>query len=454
MLCLSKIKRPFTKIAECRRRTGLRGLHVSNLINRSRSVLAALGLTAALVAGAAAAQSLDFTGSITSVTPQTAISGKLATHTEVIAERGEAAMLTEGSVSALEGAIAMYEEIVAGGGWPQVAGKKLSKGAKGANVVNLRQRLVTEGYLPFEALNVEAPEVFDQDMFEAVRAFQMNHGVAPTGTVGERTIAELNITAEARLFTLRENLPRVAAYAEGLGPRSILVNIPSAQLEAVEFGKVFSRHNVVAGKLERPTPALVSKVSDVVFNPYWNAPASIVERDIIPRFLEDPGYLDQMHIRVYDGVGGPEIDPFTVDWENTPPDRYVFRQDPGEHNALASVKINFPNKFMVYMHDTPHRELFERNARYESSGCIRVDQVRTLVEWVINGQGGFDETQYEMIHASEEPTTLTVSAGPDVRFMYLTAWATEDGRINFRPDIYSLDGTGFVLGQPEPAGGI
>jgi len=233
-----------------------------------------------------------------------------------------------------------------------------------------------------------------------------------------------------------------------------LVNIPSAQLETVEYGKVYSRHNVIVGKLERPSPALKSTVSDIIFNPYWNAPASIVEKDLVPKFLKDPTIFEQMNIRIFDGVGGPEIDPYTVDWVNTPPERYHFRQEPGEGNALATMKINFANKFMVYMHDTPHRELFGSNARYESSGCVRIDQVSTVVLWILGGQDGIDAGEIEMITASQEPYEVKVTDPPDVRFMYLTAWATEDGKVNFRPDIYGLDGTGFVLGQPGPSGGI
>ncbi len=408
------------------------------------------GLLLALGIPPALAQTLDYTGSIASVAPKTAISGKLATRTEVVADRGLAAMLTPGSEEALLGAIAMYEEIVAGGGWPQVTGKKLSKGASGPHVETLRQRLVAEGYLPFESLYAEPADVYDDEIVAAVKAFQTNHGVAPVGNVGERTLAELNISAEARLFTLRENWPRVSAYLEGLGPRSILANIPSAQLETVEGGKVFSRHNIVAGKLDRPSPTLVSKVSNITFNPYWKVPASIVERDIVPKYLADPTYLDQMHIRVFDGVGGPEIDPSLVDWLSTSPERYFFRQEPGEHNSLATVKINFPNTHMVYMHDTPHRELFDGNARYESSGCIRIDQVSTVVNWIIDNQDGFNDTRYEMLTASEQPHDMYVRNPPDIRIMYLTAWATEDGAVNFRPDIYGLDGTGFTLGQPEP----
>ena len=417
-----------------------------------RAILAAVVTAAA--ASVARAQSADFTGSITSVAPRMAMAGKLATRTEFLTDREESAMVTQGSIRALEGAILMYEEIVAGGGWPSLGKGKLEKGVKSDLVVVLRQRLVAEGYLSFDELSVEVPEDFDANIADALRAFQGTHGIAQSGKVDDRTRAELNITAKARLYTLRENYPRVGEYLTGLGTRNILVNIPSAQLETVEYGKVRSRHNVVVGKLGRPTPSLKSIVSDITFNPYWSAPASIVQKDLVPKFLKDPTIFEQMHIRVFDGVGGPEIDPYTVDWVNTAPDRFVLRQDPGEGNALATMKINFANKFMVYMHDTPHRELFGSNARYESSGCVRVEQVSTVVDWILGGQDGIDASEIEMITASQEPYDVTVANPPDVRFMYLTAWATEDGKVNFRPDIYRLDGTGFVLGQPGPTGGI
>ena len=166
--------------------------------------------------------------------------------------------------------------------------------------------------------------------------------------------------------------------------------------------------------------------------------------------LADPKYMAKLDIHVFDGQTGPEIDPTLVNWQVTAPDRYVFKQAPGELNALAQVKINFANKYMVYMHDTPHRELFTTNNRWESSGCVRVDQVKKLITWVVNGIGGYDEANFAPIIQSRQTQQLMIPHGPDVRFMYLTAWATEDGRVNFRPDIYKLDGKNFILGQPEP----
>jgi L,D-transpeptidase YcbB len=415
-----------------------------------RSVLKALiGLPVLWISPALAQDQLT-TQSITSIPAKLAVQGKLATQTEILSDRTEAPMISPGAAEALEGAIARYEEIVAGGGWPTVPNRKFDKKASGEHVITLRQRFVREGFLDLETLTGAAPEKMDAELLDAVKAFQRAHGIAPTGKVDERTLAEMNISAESRLATLRENLPRVIAYTKDLSSRAIIVNIPAAQLETIDGGVVYSRHNVVVGKLERPTPTLASKVTDVTFNPFWNAPASIVARDIIPKYLKDPNYLDQMNIRVFDGVGGPEIEPSSVDWENTPPERFHFQQQPGENNALATVKVNFKNEHMVYMHDTPHRELFQTNARFESSGCVRVDQVRSFISWILQGQEDFDEAQFEMITASEITHAMKVTNAPDVRFMYLTAWATEDGVVQFRPDIYQLDGRGFIYGQPDP----
>jgi murein L,D-transpeptidase YcbB/YkuD len=393
-----------------------------------------------------------FTSSLAGGTKTAApANSKLATQTEIVAGQDQAPMLGVNSAEALRGAIAMYEEFVAGGGWPQLEARTLKKGSRGEAVIALRQRLVAENYIPFDTLGSEQAPVYDEELEESVRAFQINHGVLPSGITGEKTLAQLNIPADTRLGALRENLARVEAYSQGLTDRSITVNIPGAQLETVEFGRVYSRHNIVVGKLERPSPTLASTVSDINFNPYWKIPASIVARDIVPKFFDDPGYLDANHIRVFDGVEGPEIDPLFIDWNVTDPERYFFRQEPGPHNSLGSVKINFKNDHMVYMHDTPHRELFGRNVRFESSGCVRIDQVETVIKWILDRSGSpLTAEDYELIVANVEQYDQKIENGPDVRWVYLTAWATEDGRVNFRPDVYGLDGTGFIYGQPQP----
>ena len=389
-------------------------------------------------------------GSVTSIAPRLEMQGKLATKTEILLGQNQAPILTQGSQRALSGAIAMYEEIAASGGWAQLPKVSFNKNSKPALIHQLRERLMREGYVQFDAMASPLASQWDGDLTNAIKSFQYNHGARVTGAIDERTRQELNIEAQWRLYSLRENLPRVAEYARDLGSRYITVNIPAAQLETVEDGQLYSRHNVVVGKLDRPTPALKSHVTDIAFNPTWNAPASIVAKDIIPKMLADPKYMQRLDIHVFDGQNGPEIDPTRVDWQATAPDRFVFKQAPGDQNALAQVKVNFANKFMVYMHDTPHRELFASNNRWESSGCVRVDQVKKLITWIVNGLDGYDETNFEPIIRSRETQQLKIPHGPEVRFMYLTAWASEDGRVNFRPDVYKLDGKNFILGQPEP----
>src|SRR5262245_54164692 len=294
------------------------------------------------------------------------------TRTEVVVGE-QSPMLSAQSQRFLEDAIKRYLKIVESGGWPEVPRTRtLMLWSTGKAVSALRRRLVVEGYLPEAA---GEGDTYDVAVEEAVRHFQLNHGLFANGRVEATTLEALNVPATARLATLKANLPRVTQYAKALGSRYVVVNIPAAQLESVEKGRVHSRHNVIAGKIDRPSPVVESKITEINFNPYWNAPASIVERDIIPQVQKNPKILSQLRIKIYDGLNGPEVDPKTIDWSKLQPDRYHFRQEPGQDNAMASVKISFPNPYAVYMHDTPTKQLFTQSARYFSSGCGRVDTV-------------------------------------------------------------------------------
>lgn len=370
------------------------------------------------------------------------------TTTEIVKDLRVRPMLDGESERLMLDAIARYEIIVARGGWPELPmpGKALKRGSADPLVPYLRIRLAAEGYLPFQP--VQNDDRYDQAVEQAVRNYQTHHGLFPHGKLDGETVRSLNVSAAARLETLRANLPRVQEYARDLGDRYIVVNIPAAQLESVEYGIVYSRHNIIAGMTDRPSPTVASRVTELNFNPYWNAPASIVEKDIIPLFLKDPNALDRLNIKVYDGLNGPEVDPRTIDWSVTPPDRYHFRQEPGEQNAMASVKINFPNPYSVFMHDTPTPEKFAETERYFSSGCVRVEKVHMLTDWILAGQDGWDLSRIQAVAKSGERLDVPVANPPQLRWVYLTAWVGGDGHVNFRPDIYNLDGTGFVTGQP------
>ncbi|MGI9373668.1 MAG: L,D-transpeptidase family protein [Hyphomicrobiales bacterium] len=371
------------------------------------------------------------------------------TKSEILINENVNPMLHHRSVDAMNNAIAFYDNIVRRGGWPEVSSKRiLTKGSKGNAVVALRQRLAAEGY----NVGNSSAKKFDAQLASAVREFQARHGLAVDGKVARNTMNALNVPAFNRLHTLRQNLPRVEKYAKDLDGRYVIVNIPAAQLEAVEFGRVYSRHNTVVGKKSRPSPILSSKISELNFNPYWHAPSSIVEKDILPEVRKNIGWLKKMNIRIFDGHGGPEVDPRTIDFETVDPKRYLFRQEPGGSNAMASVKINFPNKYAVYLHDTPTKQLFKLAGRYHSSGCVRVDKVHVLTEWLLRGQEDWNNQKIKQLAETEERLDVEIQNRPQLRMAYLTSWAQPDGAVHFRPDIYNLDGTGFVAGQPVPPG--
>lgn len=376
---------------------------------------------------------------------------KLTTKTEVFVNRRIAPMLTEDSAGQLEQLAERYRDIVRDGGWPQVSNASFKKGKKGKGVAALNLRLYTEGYLRPEATQGEFAEIFTTATEDAIIRFQRNHGIAITGKVDKSTLRELNVSAKARLGTIEANIERLRVYAENLGDRYLIVNVPSMQIEAVSNGFVFSRHNAIVGRADRPTPVVATALSDVVFNPYWNAPASIVERDIIPKLLNNSRVLEEMNIKVFQGYGGPEIDPREVDWETAVADQYHFRQEPGDANAMATAKINFPSPFGIYLHDTPEKYYFKTGQRLYSSGCVRVEKVDILLDWILNGQDGIGASQIAALAETQENTEVKLVEPPQLRVTYLTAYPVGN-TVAFHNDVYELDGSGFVVGQPLPVG--
>lgn len=379
--------------------------------------------------------------------------GKAVTKTEIFADRSVTPMVSANSAGAMANAIARYENIAAQGGWSGVPNKSLAKGDDGEAVVVLKRRLMAEDYLPADALSGETATWYTAAVEKAVAQFQANNGLSPTGKLDKITVNALNVSVAKRLATMRANLPRLQEYSKNLANRYIIVNTPALQLEAVNSNTVFSRHNIIAGSPKRPTPVTMSQVSDINFNPYWNVPVSIVERDLLPRIRKSGiSVFREMKMRIYDGWNGPEVDPRTVNWKYVAADRYFFRQDPGEENSMASVKINFVSPFGIYLHDTPTKSLFTTAARYLSSGCVRVEQVSVLINWILNGQDGWTPGRIEQVNATEERMDVKVQNPPQVRTVYLTSWVNGAGQVNFRPDVYDMDDAGFVVGQPLAPG--
>ncbi len=381
------------------------------------------------------------------------VSGRATTETEVFISQTVEPMLSADSMGELQAAESKYAAIVSNGGWPKVPKGGYKKGSDSKGVAALNQRLFIEGYVRQEATEGEFATIFTSATEDALKRFQRNHGLAVNGQVDGPTLQALNVSAAERLSTIRANVPRFAEYSMDLGDRYIVVNIPAQQIEAVEGGRVYSRHNAIVGRPSRPTPVVMTALSDIKFNPYWNAPASIVERDIIPKMLgSNSRVLEQMNIKVFEGVGGPEVNPRSVNWRRAVVDNYHFRQEPGGDNAMATAKINFPSPFGIYLHDTPEQHLFESSGRFYSSGCVRVQKVAILLNWILNGQDGFDPDRIENLAQSLERLDVTLVTPPQLRVAYLTAWPSSEGVVAFRGDVYGLDGTGFVVGQPLPVG--
>ena len=355
-------------------------------------------------------------------------------------------VLSPQTVPAMEQAIYAYQDLVARGGWNMVpSDAELRIGLRDPRVTELRRRLIASGDLRQTSGD---PQAFDSYVQAAVRRFQERLGLPADGVVGAGTFQALNVSANTRLAQLQSNLERIRAMGVPDG-RYIMVNVPGAQIETVENGVVVSRHTAVVGKVDRQTPLLSSRVYQVNFNPYWTVPASIIKKDLIPKMQKEPSYLTDHNIRIYTQQG-QELQPEQVNWNSDEATRYMFRQDPGDQNSLGAMKLSFHNPYQVYMHDTPAKNLFGSDYRFESSGCMRVQNIREVVAWVLRDEG-YNRAAVDQVVRSGERLDVDVKNGPAIYTVYFTAWTTGDGVVHFRDDIYGLDTQGQIALNQNPS---
>ena len=353
-------------------------------------------------------------------------------------------ILSPQTIPAMEQAIYAYQDLVARGGWNSVPAVEMRMGMRDPSVVELRRRLITSGDLRQTSGD---PAAFDSYVQAAVRRFQERHGIPADGIVGAGTLKALNVPAHVRLAQLQANIERIRTMGIPT-ERYILVNVPGAQIEAVESGTVVSRHTAVVGKVDRQTPLLSSRITEINFNPYWTVPASIIRKDLIPKMQKEPNYLTEKKIRIFTQQG-QEIQPSQVNWYSDEATRYMFKQDPGDQNSLGYMKLNFSNPHQVYLHDTPTKNLFDSDYRFESSGCVRVQNVRELVSWVLRDTG-YNRARVDQVVRSGERLDVQAVNPPALFTVYFTAWTTGDGLVHFRDDIYNYDSQGMVaLNQDE-----
>ena len=360
----------------------------------------------------------------------------------------------DATLQGLEAAIQRYQQIAASGGWPQIRpGKHIRPEEEDERLPALRRRLRISGdYQPRQA-GREGSIVFDAELEEAVRRFQTRHGIRPSGIVDKPTFDALNIPAEVRVAQLKVNVIRVrelltqTASAE----RYILVNVPGYALEAVERTRVVGRHRTIVGKPDRQTPSVKALIKNLNFYPSWHVPESVAHKDLIPRLQKDPEYLRREHIRILTAWRtGQEIPPEGVDWTSPQVTQYKFQQEPGPWNALGLVRIDMPNEHAVYMHDTPMKHLFSQRGRAYSAGCVRVEGVFDLVTWLARDVQGWDRQRIEDVLSEGVPVDVQLPRPVAVHFVYITAWVSGNGRIEFRPDIYGRDGTQSLIAGYDP----
>ena len=354
-------------------------------------------------------------------------------------QRSSTPMLSPAALTATEQAVETYRALAARGGWPTLqVSERLSVGSRGPSVVALRQRLIITGDLDASAGD---SNIYDSYVEGGVRRFQSRMGLSTTGSINRATLAALNVPVDRRIRQLETNIVRLRTWSGNLGNRYVVANIPAAAVETVENGHVATRHAAGVGKIDRQSPLLQTKIPEVNFNPTWTVPASIIRKDLIPKMQKEPNYLTENKIRII-GPNG-EIPPERVNWRSDEATRYTFRQDPGgEFNSLGFVRINIPSPHGVYMHDTPSKGIFGDDYRFVSSGCIRVQNVRDYIAFLLKETPGWDRAKIDETIASGERVNARIANPVPCYWVYITAWATPDGGVQFRDDIYNKDGLG------------
>ena len=342
----------------------------------------------------------------------------------------------EGTYQRLKEALLSYSAIQVRGGWPSLAADpQLVPGGSGPSVASLRRRLaITEDL----SAQQEAGDSYDAAVGEAVKRFQLRHGLEPTGSVNAPTLRALNVPVAVRIKQLEASLERLLGMDFIFAERYVVVNIPAAFVEAVAHDKVERRYRVIVGKVDKPSPTLTAYITAINLNPTWTVPLSITKKEIFARMRKDPSYINRMHMRIL-GPHDEEISPQAVDWSSDRSPNFTVRQDSGNYNALGNLKIDMPNPYSVYMHDTDARRLFANDYRFDSHGCTRVDNVRDLAAWILDDVPGWNRAAIDAGIATGVLKVINLPRRMPVAWVYLTGWMTRDGTINFRDDVYKHD---------------
>ncbi len=315
-------------------------------------------------------------------------------------------------------------------------GQILKPGMEDHRIMLIRESLTLTKDYTFERKSNY--DYYDDTLKTAVINFQKRHGLEALGTIGDQTIEVLNMPFSERIKSIEVNLERLRWLPQELPNYYCMVNIVNYELEVVENNVIARTHKVIVGKPFRKTPVFSSTMQYIVFNPTWTVPPTILKNDLIPEIIKNKEYLTRKKIDVYNSFG-EKLNPDSIDWKSKIVYSYTYRQEPGKDNALGLVKFVFPNKFNVYLHDTPGKELFNKTERAFSSGCIRVQQPLELAEYLLKDQKGYSLQELRKITETAKTQTVILCGKPEVYLLYLTTWVDDNSQINFRKDIYERD---------------
>ena len=356
----------------------------------------------------------------------------------------------------LKKALATYRAQERAGGWPALpATLNLKPGAASSAVAVLRKRLLDSASgaaastvpltsaRPASPATAPAAPVYDAELVQAVKLFQQDAGLKPTGIVGGETLKQLNVPIGTRIDQLILNMERWRWLPKKFEPNYLLVNIPEYTLHVIEADKEAFNMRVIVGKVLHETPVFSDKMEYVVLAPYWNVPFSIIENELRDKLVADPNYLARLDMEVVKGSGRKAtiVDPASVDWANVTQEtfKYTLRRRPGPKNDLGDVKFIFPNSNDIYLHDTPHDELFSQSNRSFSHGCVRLSEPMKLATYLLRDRPEWDQATIQDSIATHREKYITLKEKLPVYLVYFTAWADADGHPHFRDDIYGLD---------------
>jgi murein L,D-transpeptidase YcbB/YkuD len=300
------------------------------------------------------------------------------------------------------------------------------------SLVRIKRKLMYwKDLAPQDSINA----VFDQPAFEAVRKFQARHGIRTDGAIGKATVDALNFTKNRRREQIIVNLERWRWFPRDFGKHYIVVNIPDYDLWLVKNNDTIQTKRVVVGVIGRKTAILSSTFNNIILNPTWTVPPTILEEDLLPAATKKSSYFASKNITIYNSKGGVVA---PGNWNPEKYKNYRYVQAPGDENSLGNVKFNFPNHYSVYLHDTNHRDYFGRTFRSLSSGCVRVENPLPLAQYMLGEKKWPMEKICDIIY-SKKTTVLPLKEKINIHQLYWTAWMDASGVLQFRPDIYNLD---------------